>query len=370
MKTDQKHQIQTIQLETTTRCNLTCITCLKAGYQHRWLEKDMGQELFNSILQQINSIKPVVHLQGWGEPLCHQDTNHHVKQLKDLDCIVSFTTNGTIMDGTIAESLVERNLDGLTFSMAGISRRSQDFIRGPGTLAQLGAAIKTIVSVKKSRQSKSPRLAVSYLLTPETVPELPKAVSWCRKNSIERFSTVHLTQVGYGLQQKLQFMKTKSDESLSDHFLRIRTHAAALFGKMHLELRPFHPTLTPICDKNPLNSLFINVNGDISPCVFLCPPVDQGITWYHQGKKRTGRSLIFGNINDSNLTEVWESPEYRQFREMFLARRDFHDQELSKVSYSISGSRELDHAVKMIHRFFQDHPPPEACLCCEKLNGY
>lgn len=209
----------------------------------------MERDLFNRILSQTRDIKPVVHLQGWGEPLLHPETITHVKQLKAMGSVVSFTTNGTIMNSTIARSLIESGLDGLTFSMAGITRHSQDHLRGAGTLEQLKTTIQTFVSARKSSQKPRPRLAVSYLLTPETVPELPKAVSWCRKNDIESFVTVHLTQAGCRTQQKLQFIKTKDDETLTDHFLRIRAHTAALFGKIDLQLRPFHSTLTPVCDK-------------------------------------------------------------------------------------------------------------------------
>jgi MoaA/NifB/PqqE/SkfB family radical SAM enzyme len=370
VKANQKHQIQTIQLETTTRCNLTCITCLKDAYRNSWREKDMDRELFNCILAQIKDVKPVVHLQGWGEPLLHPETLAHVKQLKAIDSVVSFTTNGTVMDNSIAESLIESGLDGLTFSMAGITRHSQNHLRGPETLAQLKDGIRRIVSARKSIQSQNLRLAVSYLLTPETVPELPKAVSWCRKSDIDRFVTVHLTQAGCRVQQELQYMKEKNDETLTDHLLRIRAHGAALLGKIILQLRPFHSTLTPVCDKNPLNSLFISVDGDISPCVFLCPPVEQGITWYHRGGKRKQKPLIFGNIMDSSLTEIWESPAYRQFRGKFLIRREFHERKLSKVSYSLSGSAALDNAVKAINYYFQANPPPGECLACAKLDGY
>ncbi|NOR26700.1 MAG: hypothetical protein GQ542_20385 [Desulforhopalus sp.] len=38
----------------------------------------------------------------------------HVRQLKATGAIVSFTTNGTIMDKTLAESLLDSGLNGLS----------------------------------------------------------------------------------------------------------------------------------------------------------------------------------------------------------------------------------------------------------------
>lgn len=236
-------EIHSIQMETTSRCNLACVTCLKPAYKHVWRERDMDERLFSRIQTQLPD-KLFIHLQGWGEPLLHPDTLSHVRQRKATGAIVSFTTNGTIMDKALAESLIDSGLDGLTFSMAGNSHSSQDTLRGAGSFSLLQGAIRTLSAVKNSRGTSFPRLAVSYLLTPETVHQLPGAVSWCRKNGVDAFVTVHLTQAGCSNQQKLQLMMSKH-ESRHYNLLRVQTQLRALFSTMRLDLKQFHPTLTP-----------------------------------------------------------------------------------------------------------------------------
>jgi len=332
----------------------------------------MNGELFQRIVAQIEQIdksKPSVHLQGWGEPLLHPATISHIRQLKSAGVAVSFTSNGTIMDKALAESLINAGLDGLTFSMAGNSRSTQEKLRGIGSFDLLRSSIQTFIEARTARDTQHPNVAVSYLLTPETAGELPGAVSWCSKIGVDAFVTVHLTQAGGKEQRNLQFLMSKKE---AQHFqsLRIKTQTRALFRKMRLDLRTFQPTLTAVCDKNPLNSLFISAVGDVSPCVFLCPPVNKEINWYYKELNHSQAALCFGNIRDSSLAEIWDNPAYREFRETFRKRAEYHDRKLSRVNYSAAGSVELEAAVKAITTYFSSHPPPKACSACAKMDGF
>ena len=328
----------------------------------------MDARLFSLIRTQI-PVKSSVHLQGWGEPLLHPDTLFHIRQLKADGIKVSFTTNGTVMDNTLAEALVDSGLDGITFSMAGNSSSTQDKLRGIGSFSLLQDAIRTFVAAKDSGGNSSLHLAVSFLLTPENVEELPGAVTWCRKNGVDAFVTVHLTQAGCRNQQKLQFMVPKHEKGCY-RWLRIHTQIRALFSKMRLDLKQFHPTLTPVCDKNPLNNVFISANGDVSPCVFLCPPIKKELTWYQEEMEIRQKPLIFGNVQDDSLAEIWQSPEYCHFRDRFRKRKEYHDRQLAGISPSFAGSGELDWAVKAIKHHFSTHPAPQSCAACVKLDGY
>jgi MoaA/NifB/PqqE/SkfB family radical SAM enzyme len=360
--------IQSIQLETTSRCNLECITCLKPAYSGSWLEREMDDSLFHRILRQIPP-KTSVHLQGWGEPLLHPAILEHIGKLKEKGAHVSFTTNGTIMDKNMAAALIQSELDGLTFSMAGASREVQDGLRGAHSFDRLRRSINIFNTVRNEYTTTFPQVAVSYLLTPETVEELPGAVTWCRANGVDAFVTVHLTQAACESQQQLQFLLSEN-ETRSYRLLRIHTQTKALFSKMRLDLGLFHSTLTPVCGKNPLNTLFISANGDVSPCVFLCPPVNDGIAWRYGGGQYLQKPVVFGNVHKASLSEIWEQPEYQRFRAFFKARKKFHDSRLSGISCSLAGSAQLDAAVAAIKEFFSENPVPKPCRYCAKIDGY
>lgn len=361
--------IHSIQIETTSRCNLSCVTCLKPVYQKVWQQRDMDLILFKKILQQIGDFRPNVHLQGWGEPMVQSNFLSFVQKLKREGINTSFTTNGTVMTESLVKSIIESGVDGVTFSMAGGCAVTQDKLRGKGTFLLLRNAVTSLVDLRTQYTQKTPRIAISYLLTEDTVKELPGAVSWCRGAGVDAFVTVALTQSGGALQNELAFLPSRQ-EAGTYRLLRIRTHLSALAGRMKLHLKPFYPTMTPVCDKNPLNNLFISANGDVSPCVFLAPPISGEIEWHHSCAHVCQQRFVMGNLHYLTLKEIWETDEYEAFREQFRQRKRYHDAQLSTVSYSLSGSQELEAAVEKIEKYFTSHPAPRQCMACAKLQGY
>ena len=61
----------------------------------------------------------------------------------------------------------------------------------------------------------------------------------------------------------------------------------------------------------------IDWRGNVSPCCNLGHSVDRTIS--HNGVAMTFNveSLIFGNVNQNTLTEIWNSAPYVEFRETF-----------------------------------------------------
>jgi len=360
--------IRSIQIETTSRCTLHCRTCLKPAFAGDWIERDMDRILFSRLLDLIPGT-PTLHLQGWGEPLLHPDTISHIRKLKKSGFTVSFTTSGTIMDRNQAQSLILSGLDGITFSMAGGCRKTHDSLRGEHSFRRLQRSIETFSMTRDEFATRSPKIAVSYLLTPPSLPELPAVVSWCRRKKVDQLVTVFLTQAGCQEQQKLQF---PFSDNFSKSFRKtvLSCQLRALVGNMQLRLKKFSPRLTPICDKDPRHNLFINAAGDVSPCVFLCPPISGEISWVYGAKKCQHPPLVFGNITKTLLTDIWNQQDYQSFRRIFSERAEYHDRQLTGISCSFDGSEKLETSVKDINSFFSSHPLPDHCLCCAKSDGF
>ncbi|MBU0962058.1 MAG: SPASM domain-containing protein [Proteobacteria bacterium] len=106
---------------------------------------------------------------------------------------------------------------------------------------------------------------------------------------------------------------------------------------MRLDLKSFQPTLIPVCDKNPLNSLFISASGDVSPCVFLYPPIKEKVTWYHRDFKIREKPLSFGNVRNLSSADIWQNPEYCLLRDSFRKRKEYHDRRLRESVIRLRG---------------------------------
>lgn len=354
----------------TSQCNLSCATCVKHYYESSWQNNDFSFENYQKLLSGLNKEITGIHLQGWGETLLDGDVQAFIMAAKARKLKVSFTTNGTIMSPYLAKGLIDSGLDGLTFSMAGNCAETQDVLRGKGTFSKLITSIEQFMEIKSKRASKTPRCAVSYLLTPSTVSELPGAVKRCRKMGIEQFSTVHLTQVVHPRQGNHQFhMDDRKNAGYNG--LRRHTYINALFSKMKIELRDFHASPTPVCDKNPLNSTFINSQGYVSPCVFLLPPLGtKDLTWHHNQEQGTHPPLIMGNVTTSSLDDIWDSPQYKQFRQSFQKRLDIYEGAMAGVGFSMEGAEQLQRALEKIRKGFLRNPPPRSCRHCYKMDGF
>ena len=355
-----------IQIEPTSQCNLHCRTCLHASNPEQWQERDLPFSLFRQLSTEFQQAD-TIHLQGWGEPLVLGHFIRYLETAKKSGCRVSFTTNGQIMDRDLAVSLIRSGVDAITFSMAGATAEVQDSLRGPGSFARLQSSISILTSAKKELNSTSPVLAVSYLLTPTTIEELPGAVSWCGKHDISLLAGVHLTHAANAEQQSLQLFPT-NDRRIKNVIRK--AHVRALFAGIRLELPSFQPTMAPVCAKDPLHNLSIAADGSVAPCVFLNAPVSSPARWQEKNRIIGSTPYVFGNIGQKCLVEIWNSSAYREFRYCFLKRQKLYQQELARVGYGMDGIEQLERAKRKIKKYFVDNPAPLPCQQCPKLRGY
>jgi len=355
-----------IQIEPTSRCNLRCQTCLRASNPEQWRERDLPFTLFRQVSTEFNQAD-TIHLQGWGEPLVLGSFIWYLETAKKSGCRVSFTTNGQIMDRDLAVSLIRSGVDAVTFSMAGATAGVQDSLRGPGSFARLQSSISILTTAKKELDSKSPVLAVSYLLTPTTVEELPGALGWCGKHDISLLAGVHLTHAANEAQQRLQLFPINDRRIKS---LVRKAHVRALFAGIRLELPPLQPTMMPVCAKDPVHNLSIAADGSVAPCVFLNAPVGSPMRWQEKNRSIGSTPYVFGNISQQRLKDIWKKPAYREFRHCFLKRQRLYQQALARVGYDMDGILQLEGAKRKIKKYFVDNPVPSPCRQCPKLCGY
>lgn len=240
---------------------------------------------------------------------------------------------------------------------------------GEGSFEQLKTSIAAFLDQTNRVRGGGPRVAVSYLLTPETVTELPRVVRWCRTQGIHRLDTVHLTQAVHSGQEALQGFLPAMGRS--HKWVRFWSNFLALGSRrFSLSLRPFCPEPLPLCDKNPLATCFVSGAGEVSPCVFLNPPVAGGIRWKKSGERHFQGPVVFGNLEQEGLGAIYRSTGYTGFRRIFEERMDLYSQALGRVGFGMEGTRQLERACGRIRRGFETHPPPAVCRCCWKLEGF
>lgn len=320
-----------------------------------------------SSLQDVFQRTQTVHLQGWGESLLLDDIGWYIRLAKRSGCRVTFTSNGSLMDEDMAHSLVQSGVDGITFSMAGVSAALQDSLRGEHSFAHLESSLVLLAETKKRLHSSTPAIAVSYLLTPDTMPELARGVKWCGKRGVSVLVGVHLTHAADTFQQSLQLF---SDTPRRYKGVIWRAHLQAFLSGVRLELPPLAPSVLPVCAKNPTSNLSIAADGSVAPCVFLNAPVARTVSWSGQEGNVGCTPFRFGSIAAESLDTIWNRKPYQEFRNIFAKRIAIYQKALAGVGYDLDGIEQLERAREDINRGFSRNRVPDPCTGCPKLQGY
>lgn len=334
-----------------------------AYFERCWDARDVS----DAVLERVLEVAPqcgAMHLQGWGETLLRDDCVELVQRVKQSGCQVSLSSNGTIMSERLAGNLIEAGLDSVAFSFAAPDRLTQDGLRGPGTFDAASRSVATFVKARHSR--KTPTVLINYLLTPHNASRLPAAVSLCAALGADALVTTHMVHAVADEQAELISYNRGNDFRWSHFLARLK---ASWYGK-RLILLPMKDILSPVCNKNPLESFFVGSDGSVSPCVYLNPPVTGRFHRMFRGHAYPSERVIMGNLNDASVMEIWNSDRYRAFREPFQRRLETHEKLLAGVTPDFAGMQRLDDAVGILRESF-DGPleAPEPCRVCPHLWG-
>jgi MoaA/NifB/PqqE/SkfB family radical SAM enzyme len=154
-----------VYVEPTTRCNLTCRTCIRNAWEEP--AGDMGPEVFERLLQDLAALDPSpgVVLGGFGEPLAHPRILEMVERVKALGVPrVELITNGCLLDQGTSRSLIEAGLDTLWVSLDGIRPESYNDVR-------LGALLPQVLeNLRGFREIRSRLCDCSALPEPRHLP--------------------------------------------------------------------------------------------------------------------------------------------------------------------------------------------------------
>ncbi|MBF0134704.1 MAG: radical SAM protein [Magnetococcales bacterium] len=167
--TDRPAYPQEVVIELTNHCNLACIMC-----PHQTMQRPKGRMsagLFQKIIDEIAGHTDLVYLYGTGETLLHKqfpELTHYAHARGIATCI---STNGMIMNETMALNLLTCGLDFLTVALDGGIRETYERIRVKGDFALLVQNIHTLLRVKKETGSTT-RITLQMICMPENLHEI------------------------------------------------------------------------------------------------------------------------------------------------------------------------------------------------------
>ena len=346
-------QFEAFQIEVTSRCNLKCVMCPVTVLADHWPARDMSWETFGRIAAAFERTK-WVYLQGWGEPLLHRRVFDMIARAQSAGCRVGFTTNGTRLTRANGARLLELGLDLVAVSIAGASAATHEAIRVGSDFARLVENLRRFLHLRHLRGNTEPKVELFYLMTSTNLAELPRAVELAAELGADELVA---TNLDYVITAGLDALRAYSSSPPAPAYGEALEAAHAAARRTGIAFRPYRLQFTEmaVCDLNPLKILFVSADGGVSPCVYTSPLGRSDIPRVFEGRPFEVPVVSFGNVNDQPLTEIWEGPAYRDFRQRFSRR-------IAGASAMMLGAAGTAVPVEA-------SPAPDACRSCPKLYG-
>ena len=301
-----------IQIEISSYCNAKCIYCPHTEYNDNWKNRLFPLELYRSLIPAFDRTK-LVFLQGWGEPFTHPDFFKFLRIAKGAGCMVGTTTNGTLLDSEKISELIDERLDIIGFSLAGIDEKNDSIRKG----TQIGKVLKCIADIHRIKKSKSvdnPRIHIAYMLFRSGLNEIDRIPAFLEKSGVDQtvISSLSLV-VNKSLEKETLFAFDEQEyRELVDSLNNLKKEGETRNTDIAFNI------VSPIvkescCSENIERSLVIGTDGSVAPCVMGLIPVEGDNFYYFRENRLKIEKLVFGNIHEEQLNNIWHKKEYKKF---------------------------------------------------------
>ena len=167
-------------VETTTRCNLGSLMCVKQTDGCVMHEGDMSPETFSALIPALPHINTLI-LNGIGEPLLNSHLEAFIRTAKSLmpeTGWVGFQSNGLLLTNLRAVALVDAGLDRICLSIDAASPELFQTLREGGDLSDIERALAAMDNAKRLCKRTEVTVGIEYVVMRKNLCELPAALRW------------------------------------------------------------------------------------------------------------------------------------------------------------------------------------------------
>ncbi|MFQ5786463.1 MAG: radical SAM/SPASM domain-containing protein [Thermodesulfobacteriota bacterium] len=274
-----------VTIELTNNCNLKCIMCPRV-----YMKSPRGfilMSLFKKIIDEMsmhnnNALVPFFR----GESLLHPEFIGMMKYVKAKKISpVQLTTNATLMTENIAQTLIDIELDFISFSIDSIDPHEYSKIRKGADLQKVLRNIENFCKIRREKGHDKPEIQVSVVKTENTAD---------------------------GLDDFIEFWQDRVD--------RVRVYEEhsrnGSYGSIRRDCEAAAPTEERKPCLKPFSDLVIYWNGSVALC---------NHDW--------DRTDAIGNVNASSIEEIWHNRKYKIIREAHIHDRDLLEELCKKCDH-------------------------------------
>ncbi len=271
-----------VQIFPIYACNFKCNYCIYSlpknqhGYISDKISMDMNvyKKCIDDIANFPNKVK-MLRFAGIGEPLLHKEIAEMVRyaKMKNIAESVDVITNGLLLNEELSLALIDAGLDRLRISIQGLS--AEKYKKLSGVDIDFDLFVKKIEYFYKNRGNT--KVYIKIIDCALENDEEAKKFFEIFGDISDYIAIEHLTPAVDGI----DYTKLAGDKNLD-----LTQNGAPILD-------------ANICSQ-PFYMIQINPDGNIVPCCSFTYPI------------------VIGNAIEKSVTEIWDSPKFKEFRRKML----------------------------------------------------
>jgi MoaA/NifB/PqqE/SkfB family radical SAM enzyme len=267
-----------------------------------------GMMPFETIIRMQDTIRKVkrISLSCACEPLLHPELIKIVSFIRRVnkDADIFFITNGTLLNPSIISQLISSGLSSVYISIDGATKETFERIRKGACFETVVDNIREFVKQGRGFPNSFREIGLQAVVSRTNYGELPGILSLAKALSVDSLIVNGLEPYSKEMSQ-MPLYNIDPDQEVYRLFSRLKGEASEFDIRLKLpELRFKLPTF---CN---LNRCIVDWKGEVHPCDFLV----YERPYYVLGEKKIHPGVSYGNVNNSDLLEIWDSPEYKKLR--------------------------------------------------------
>lgn len=270
----------------TGRCNLRCVHCLADS--DSGMRDEMNLSQIKGFLDDLAEMQVFYINVGGGEPLLHPNFFEIMDYAVEKGIYVQFSTNGTLVDSTVASEVAKRGLR-VQVSLDGWLPSINDPIRGKGSFQKAIGAVRLL-------REQDVVVAVNCVVTRTSISGLDEMLELATFYGAKlRLSRLRPAGRAAGKWQEL----SPSREQYVRLYRWLKRHPEVSTGDSFFFLSPLGEPLPGLsfCGAGRL-TCSVDPRGDVYPCPFTIDP-----------------AMVVGNIKERPLSRLWREAElFHQIR--------------------------------------------------------
>jgi len=325
----------------------------------------MAEPTFTKLANNLTLAKRI-HFKGWGDPLIHPQALDFIKQAQERQPRLSITTTGSNLSQEVIDQLVAITPDKIIINL----HYPEHTINN----------IQDNLSYLLKQKPNSLKISLDYTMTTENIAQIPQSVESTASLHVEELSLSNLNFLFSSYLNDLKVFDGNISEKLRGDLIKqgkakgkaeyeeiiAQSEKIAKQKGIYFNPKPLIAKETVMCEYSPLNSTFINWQGKIAPCSCLSL---ENCQVFFNGQVHNFNSLIIGDINYQDLSELWNDPSYMEFRDFYKKRVQVFNKYMEETFEDEPSMDLIFNNYQKLDQQLLENKLPEPCTKCYKAYG-